>query len=108
MSSPVTTPIRGKFNYLTKTESKVAAYLVYGFSIREIGEKLFVTDKTIKFHTTNIYKKLSVKSKVKLIVAWHRQNLDPMLIQGMKIHADKIHDEIALKKEKCFLPIGNL
>jgi hypothetical protein len=33
-----------------------------------VAGQLFVTEKTVKFHLTNIYKKMSVKSRAQLIV----------------------------------------
>ena len=39
-----------------------------GLSNKEVANQLFVTEKTIKFHLTNIYKKMSLKSRAQLIV----------------------------------------
>ncbi len=53
---------------LSHREAEVAEHLVQGLSNKEIGNQLFVTEKTIKFHLTNIYKKLGLKSRSQLIV----------------------------------------
>jgi DNA-binding CsgD family transcriptional regulator len=53
---------------LTKREVEVANLVRSGLSNRDIANRLFVTEKTIKFHTTSIYKKLKVKSRSQLIV----------------------------------------
>src|ERR1700743_1707843 len=37
-------------------------------SNKEVASQLFVTEKTVKFHLTNIYKKMAVKSRAQLIV----------------------------------------
>ena len=53
---------------LSYRESEVAEQVTKGITSKEIAEKLFVTEKTIKFHLTNIYKKMNVKSRAQLIV----------------------------------------
>jgi DNA-binding CsgD family transcriptional regulator len=45
---------------LTKSESAVASLAAQGLRSKEIASRLFVTEKTVKFHLTNIYKKLGV------------------------------------------------
>ncbi|MBE8221782.1 MAG: response regulator transcription factor [Bdellovibrionales bacterium] len=55
-------------NGLSQRESEVAELITQGLSNKEIANRLFVTEKTIKFHLTNIYKKMYVKSRSKLIV----------------------------------------
>lgn len=53
---------------LSNREAEVTELVAKGLSNKEIGNQLFVTEKTIKFHLTNIYKKLHVKSRAQLIV----------------------------------------
>lgn len=53
---------------LTRREAEIAGYVNKGLSNKEVGNALFVTEKTVKFHLTNIYKKLGVKSRAQLIV----------------------------------------
>ena len=55
-------------NGLSNRESEVATLVATGLSNREVAEKLFVTEKTVKFHLTNIYKKMSIRSRAQLIV----------------------------------------
>ncbi|WP_374029758.1 response regulator transcription factor [Bdellovibrio bacteriovorus] len=55
-------------NHLSKAEKLVAEHVAKGYSNKEIAEMLFVTEKTVKFHLTNIYKKEDVKSRAQLIV----------------------------------------
>ena len=52
---------------LTKTEKAVAAQLVKGLSNKEIGKRLFVQEKTVKFHLTSIYRKVGVRSRAEYI-----------------------------------------
>ncbi len=53
---------------LSNREAEVAELVVKGLSNKEVANQLFVTEKTVKFHLTNIYKKMSVKSRAQLIV----------------------------------------
>lgn len=52
---------------LSPSEENVATYVMMGLSSKEIGERLFVTEKTIKFHLTNIYSKSGVKSRAEFV-----------------------------------------
>jgi LuxR family transcriptional regulator, positive regulator of biofilm formation len=53
---------------LSNRESEVAELVTKGLSNKEVANQLFVTEKTVKFHLTNIYKKMNVKSRAQLIV----------------------------------------
>ena len=52
---------------LTSREQVVLDQLVAGFSYKEIGEKLQVSDHTVHFHIRNIYKKLQVRSRAQAV-----------------------------------------
>jgi DNA-binding CsgD family transcriptional regulator len=54
---------------LTNRETEISYLTSIGLTNREIGNQLFVTEKTVKFHLTNVYKKLNVKSRAQLIVS---------------------------------------
>jgi DNA-binding CsgD family transcriptional regulator len=53
---------------LSNREAEVAELVSKGLSNKEVANQLFVTEKTVKFHLTNIYKKMVVKSRAQLIV----------------------------------------
>lgn len=53
---------------LSNRESEVAALVATGLSNKEVADRLFVTEKTVKFHLTNIYKKMNIRSRTQLIV----------------------------------------
>lgn len=55
-------------NGLSKREAEVAELVSKGLSNKEVADKLFVTEKTIKFHLTNIYRKMNITSRTQLIV----------------------------------------
>jgi DNA-binding NarL/FixJ family response regulator len=53
---------------LTNREAEVSELVCQGLTSKQIGAKLFVTEKTIKFHLTHIYKKMRLNSRAQLIV----------------------------------------
>ena len=65
---PGTTPAASeKEAELTAREQAVLDQLVAGFSYKEIGEKLQVSDHTVHFHIRNIYRKLQVRSRAQAV-----------------------------------------
>lgn len=52
---------------LSRAENAVADYLKQGLSNKEIADKLFVSEKTVKFHLTNVYAKTGVKSRMEFV-----------------------------------------
>lgn len=54
-------------NSLSNAERSVYDLICKGFSNKEIAERLFVCEKTIKFHCSSIYKKLGVESRNDLL-----------------------------------------
>ncbi len=52
---------------LTPREIEVLEYIVAGKSNREIGEALFIEEKTVKNHVSNIYSKLHLKNRYEAI-----------------------------------------
>lgn len=49
---------------LSPRELEVLELIGYGFSNPEIGEKLFISEKTVKTHVSNILRRLEVKSRI--------------------------------------------
>lgn len=54
-------------NTLTDREKETLHLLCLGKSNREIAESLFISENAVRNHASNIYKKLGVKSRGKLI-----------------------------------------
>ncbi|MEZ4678207.1 MAG: LuxR C-terminal-related transcriptional regulator [Caldilineaceae bacterium] len=57
-----------KRTVLTKREKEVLGYLCKGYSIREIGGALFVSERTVRTHCSNILTTLSMNSLKELIL----------------------------------------
>jgi DNA-binding CsgD family transcriptional regulator len=51
-------------NDLTDREKEVARLIVKGFSNAEIADRLFVSESSISFHITNIYRKFGTAGKI--------------------------------------------
>ena len=79
---------------LSNREAEVAELVSKGLSNKEVANQLFVTEKTVKFHLTNIYKKMNVKSRAQLIV-WCLP------------HLGFVESEIRADSAQASMPAGN-
>ncbi|GGE18302.1 DNA-binding response regulator [Marinithermofilum abyssi] len=68
LSGEKKTDRRGNDDSLTPRELDVLQLMVKGLSNKEIAEQLFISDKTVKIHVSNILKKLGVKSRSQAII----------------------------------------
>ena len=57
---------------LSKREAEVAMLICQGLSNKQIAEQLFVSEKTIKTHVSNILSKLDIKDRMQLILEYCR------------------------------------
>ena len=60
---------------LTTRELEVLQEVASGLSNKEIGEKLFISEKTVKNHLTNIYQKLGVSDRTQALLFAIKHNL---------------------------------
>ncbi len=56
------------FDSLSDRENQVLDHLLLGKSNKNIAKEMHVCERTIKFHCSNIYKKLNVNSRHLLII----------------------------------------
>ena len=61
-------PIDADVEQLTKREKEVISMLAQGASNKEIADKLFVRDVTIKTHLNAIFKKLKVTNRTQAVL----------------------------------------
>ena len=54
--------------YLTEREKEILQMVVTGLSNQQISDRLSITIRTVKFHTSNIYAKLGVRSRIDVIL----------------------------------------
>jgi DNA-binding NarL/FixJ family response regulator len=71
LAPPRRRPVDGMAT-MTPREREIATLLADGLSNREIAMKLWVTERTIKFHLSNVYKKLGVTSRADAVAALQR------------------------------------
>ena len=50
---------------LTKREMEILRLVAEGLTNEEIGKKIFISEKTVKTHLTNIFDKLKVNNRFK-------------------------------------------
>lgn len=65
-----------KFYNLSAREIEIIEELISGYSNKEIGERLFISPKTVENHLYNIYQKMDVGSRTQLIGtlrSWERE-----------------------------------
>ncbi len=55
-----------EFYSLSARETEILFFLIKGFNLQEIGEKLFITPGTVKNHVLKIYKKTACHSRIEL------------------------------------------
>lgn len=70
--NPLVSPL---VNDLTQREKEIIQCICEGLSNPEIGEKLFISPKTVDTHRTNIMRKLQVRNVVSLVRFALRNNL---------------------------------
>jgi two-component system response regulator NreC len=68
----------GRLGILTPREQEVCRLLAYGYTNAEVAEKLFISDRTVETHRTNIMGKLGLKSRAELV----RFSLDNGLLKN--------------------------
>jgi DNA-binding NarL/FixJ family response regulator len=78
-------PRRGPFDELTPREREVLELVGAGLSNQEIGDRLSLSEKTIKHYMTNILGKLQVRSRVEAALLAYREGLvAPEPVEGQR------------------------
>jgi two-component system, NarL family, response regulator DegU len=67
---------------LTERELEVLNALTDGLSNKAIGKRLWLSEQTVKFHLTSIYRKLGVSSRTEAIAAAYGQRLATSKTRG--------------------------
>ena len=60
---------------LTRREQEVLALVAEGMTNREIGKRLFISEKTASVHLSNLMTKLNVSSRTEAVTVAHRRGL---------------------------------
>lgn len=93
-------------NGLSNREAEVAELVTKGLSNKEVANQLFVTEKTVKFHLTNIYKKMNVKSRAQLIV-WCLPHIGFIEKEERQAGAEATQAQNTMQQPSNTIPAGN-
>ncbi len=52
---------------LSKRESEVVILVVQGLTNKQVADQLCVAEKTVKFHLTNVYKRMKISRRSQII-----------------------------------------
>lgn len=63
-----------KQQFLTKREREIFELLIKNHTTKEIAQKLFISEKTVRNHISNVIQKLSVTSRTQAIVELLKMN----------------------------------
>jgi len=63
-----------KLGLITKTELKVLKLITQNKTAREIGEKLFISPRTVEKHKSNIIRKLEIDKSPNSLLIWAKEN----------------------------------
>ena len=62
-------------NNLTSREKEVLELIAEGLINREIAKKLYISEKTVKNHVSNIFKKLKVSDRTQAAIYAYKNNI---------------------------------
>lgn len=91
---------------LSNREAEVAELVSKGLSNKEVANQLFVTEKTVKFHLTNIYKKMNVKSRAQLIV-WCLPHLGFVETERVAQSGAVAQPQVQISQQPTTIPAGS-
>ena len=70
-----TDPERVKIRLLTEREREIISLLAEGLRNKQIGERLFISEITVRHHLTSIFNKLAVSDRVELLIYAYRNGI---------------------------------
>lgn len=57
---------------LSKREKQIAMKIMEGLPNKIIAADLFISERTVKFHCANIYRKLNIRNRTTLIATYYK------------------------------------
>lgn len=64
-----------KIDSLTKREYEVISLIAEGLNNKEIAERLFISEKTVKNHVSNIFRKIGVSDRLQAAIFAYKNNI---------------------------------
>lgn len=71
--------INERLDQLSRRELQVAYKIMEGLPNKRIATQLFISERTVKFHCANIYRKLDIRNRTSLMATYYRQFHQPSL-----------------------------
>ena len=53
---------------LTKREKQIFTLLIQSYTTKDIAEKLYISEKTVRNHISNVIQKLGVESRIQAVL----------------------------------------
>jgi len=72
--------VSGKMENLTERERDIVALISSGLKNKDIAEQLHISDITVRHHLTNIFMKLGVSNRQKLLIMAHQYGLTKLAL----------------------------
>lgn len=72
MLNNINATIDSRLKRLSKRELQVAQKIMEGLPNKSIASQLFISERTVKFHCANIYRKLEIRNRAALMVHYFR------------------------------------
>ena len=66
-----------KLETLSKRELQVAQKIIEGLPNKLIARQLFISERTVKFHCANIYRKLDISNRATLMAKFFKSLYHP-------------------------------
>lgn len=63
-------------NSLTPSEKKILKWIAEGLPTKDIAKKLFISERTVEKHRSNIISKLNLEKKHNALLVWAQKNKD--------------------------------
>jgi DNA-binding NarL/FixJ family response regulator len=70
-----TEPIQSHLDKLTRRESEILRYVASGETNRQIADRLFISENTVKIHVHNILEKLNLNNRSQIAKIAHLNDL---------------------------------
>ena len=99
---------------LSKRESEVVIFVVQGLTNKQVADQLCVAEKTVKFHLTNVYKRMKISRRSQII--WtlpmaqfieNAKDAEPSVPLQNNNHNDHNNQTSASLKIENPIPVGN-
>ena len=60
---------------LTKREKEIFTLLIQSYTTKDIAEKLYISEKTVRNHISNVIQKLGVESRIQAVLELMKMKL---------------------------------